>query len=102
MGIELGERLKKEKNLTPEKQKILEKIQKQYELYSKELEELLQQLKIIKKELSLYQSKFIKAQEKVYPGVMVGIADVFYTVVEEIPGPIIFSLENGKINIQKS
>ncbi|WP_333570709.1 FapA family protein [Thermodesulfobacterium commune] len=102
VGIELGERLKKEKNLTPEKQKILEKIQKQYELYSKELEELLQQLKIIKKELSLYQSKFIKAQEKVYPGVMVGIADVFYTVVEEIPGPIIFSLENGKINIQKS
>ncbi|WP_028841871.1 DUF342 domain-containing protein [Thermodesulfobacterium hveragerdense] len=102
VGIELGERLKKEKNLSPEKQKIFEKIQKQYELYSKELEELLQQLKTIKKELSFYQSKFIKVQERVYPGVMLGIADVFYTVVEEIPGPIIFSLENGKINIQKS
>ncbi|QER42286.1 DUF342 domain-containing protein [Thermodesulfobacterium sp. TA1] len=101
VGIDLGRKLKEEGGLSSEKQKILEKIQKQYELYSKELEELLEQLKAIKKELNVYKSKFVKVTEKVYPGVMIGIADVFYTVVEEIPGPVIFRLEDNKINIEK-
>jgi len=100
-GISLGEKLKKEGKLTPEKEKIWSKIKNQYEQNLKELEKVSNELKSFSVKLDSLKDKKLIVWEKVYPGVSVGIVDVIYTVPEEKSEPLMFVLEADLIREKK-
>ncbi len=92
-GISLGEKLKKQGRLTPEKEKILMKIKEQYKQNMKELEKINEKLKELTEKIKYLKDKKLIVWEKVYPGVSIGIVDVIYTVPEEKAGPLMFVFE---------
>ncbi len=100
-GITLGERLKKEGKLTPEKEKIWMKIKAQYEKNLEALKEVTEKLKELVTSLESLKDKSLIVWEKVYPGVSIGIVDTIYTIPEEKNGPIMFVLEADLIKEKK-
>ena len=92
-GIQLGKKLEKEGRLDEKKKKILEQIQEQFVLYSSKLEGVEEKLGNLRKEMSELKTKTVKILRKVYPGVIIGIADITTTIPEEKEGPIKFKLE---------
>uniref|UniRef100_UPI000570B261 FapA family protein n=1 Tax=Thermodesulfobacterium hydrogeniphilum TaxID=161156 RepID=UPI000570B261 len=93
VGLELGEKLKKEGRLTKEKEGILEKIKDQFQKHLDELDKIRVAITDLKKQITVFKNKIIKVLEVVYPGVIVGITDKTYTVSEEKRGPLVFYLE---------
>lgn len=96
-GIMLGEKLKKEGCLTPEKEKIWLKIQEEYDKLTQQLQNTKEKIIEIKKEIDKFKSRIIKVIDKVYPGVTIGITEIVYTIPEEKKGPITFYLESDII-----
>ena len=92
-GIKLGEKLKKYGKLTEEKEKILLKLQEEAEKCYKTLEKIKENISNLKKIIAEYKSRTIKVLDKIYPGVILGITDITYTLNEEKSGPITFYLE---------
>ncbi len=95
-GIKFGEKLKKYEKLTPEKEKILFKLKEEAEKCYNTLEKIKNTIFDLKKIISEYKSRTIKVLEKVYPGVILGITDITYTIEEEKRGPITFCIEADK------
>jgi len=93
----LGEKLKKEGCLTPEKEKIWLKIREEYDKLTQQLQNTKEKIIEIKKEIDKFKSRIIKVIEKVYPGVTIGITEIVYTIPEEKKGPITFYLESDII-----
>jgi len=100
-GIELGKKLIKEGRVPPEKEEVINKLIEQQDLYTKEFQNLLERIREVKKELSLFKQKTIKVLEKVYPGVILGIADQQEVINEEIRGPLLFYYQESNIDVKK-
>lgn len=96
-GIMLGERLQREKKLTPEKEKVWIDLQEEFERKLNELEELEGKIRELEEKMECYRKQFIKILDKVYPGVILGITDLTYTIAEEKKGPLIYYLEGDFI-----
>ncbi|MCX7872833.1 MAG: FapA family protein [Caldimicrobium sp.] len=100
-GIDLANKLKKENRLTKEKEKILEKLFREKEKIEKNLGEVLEKTKLFKDNLRELRKATIKVLNRVYPNVILGIADRTYTSNEEIAGPVTFYLEEAEIKISR-
>ncbi|OAQ21610.1 DUF342 domain-containing protein [Thermosulfurimonas dismutans] len=96
----LGLKLKKEGKLTPEKFRILQKIQAVFREKMFEQADLQEKIKQKEEELLSYQNYTLQVLEKVYPGVRVFIGRNKYEVKSEISGPGEFYLEDQKIKFR--
>ena len=96
-ALTLGRKLNKEGKLTPEKVKILQKVQNLFHQKMRELMDLQDKLKQKEEEFSSYQKHTLRVIEKVFPGVTVFIGRYKYEVKTEMVGPIEFYLEDRKI-----
>ncbi|WP_297058643.1 FapA family protein, partial [Thermosulfurimonas sp.] len=96
-ALSLGLKLKKEGRLTPDKARLLSKIQKVFR--EKVLAQANLQEKIKEKEeaLQAYTQHTLKVLDRVYPGVRIAIGRYEYEVRKEIPGPVEFFLEGKTV-----
>lgn len=100
-GLELSKKLKSEGRLTPEKEKIVEKLEIEKIKISEKLTEIGNKLKLLLQELDRLRSSKIKIIQKIYPNVILGIAELRYTTASEITGPVTFYVDNTEIKYQR-
>lgn len=96
-GIELAEKLKREKRLQPKQEEIVEKLKQEKIKIEEKIRNLHEKIKELKIGIEELKNKTIKVLQKVYSNVIIGIAEITYTVTEEITGPITFYLEDTAI-----
>ncbi len=99
-GIELGEKLKKEEALSSKKLAIFQKLTEEREKIQKSLKEIQDKLEEVALPLKELRTRTIKVLQKVYPNVILSIADFSYTVNSETNGPITFYWEELAIRIR--
>jgi len=99
-AVALGLKLKKEGKLSPEKARILAKLQKLFG--EKMLAQADLQEKLRKKEevLASPGKHSLQVLERVFPGVTVGIGNYELAVKEELQGPLEFYLEDRKVRVR--
>ncbi len=93
-GIELAEKIKKEGRFSEKHEKILKKLIEEKNKIKTKLETLKETLKGYRENLKDLRTRTVKVLQKVYPNVIIQIADVTYTVSNEISGPVEFYLED--------
>ncbi len=91
-GIMLGERLKEEGRMSPDKEKIWLKLREEYGRAEEELRSIREKIKDLEKKIKEFKTKVIQVKERIYPGVTVGIAEISMVVPEEKRGPLEFYL----------
>lgn len=96
-GIELSEKLKSDGRFTAKHEAILQKLLAEKEKISQLLKETKEKIGQIKDSLKDLRIKVIKVIQKIYPNVILGIADFNFTNESELSGPITFYLEDSKI-----
>lgn len=99
-GIDLASKLKKEGKFSEKHERILEKLLMEEKKIKDKLKGVREALKNFEGNLKELRSKTLKVLEKVYPNVIIQIADITYTVSEEIKGPKVFYLEDIAIKIR--
>lgn len=96
-GIELANKLMQEGRLSSKQEQTLNKLVSEKEKIERSLKEAKDSFKILRKEIEDLKDKKIKVLQKVYPNVILGIAEVTYTVGSELKGPLVFYLEDHNI-----
>lgn len=96
-AVALGLKLKKEGKLSPEKAKILIKLQKLLGQKLREQMELQEKLREKEEALKAFGEHTLRVWEKVYPGVVIAIGQYEYPVRDEVSGPVEFYLEGKKV-----
>ena len=100
-GIMLGERLKEEGRMSPEKEKIWLKLREEYEKAVNELNSVREQVQELEKKIKELKTRTIRIKEKVFPGVTLGIAEISMVIPEEKRGPLEFYLEADVIQFRE-
>jgi len=100
-GLKLASKLKEEGRLTEEKLKYVEKLINERKRITEEIARLNSILKDLSTKLTEYRNKNIKIQQKIYPNVILRIAEFTYTNNEELNGPIIFYLDVPEIKYRE-
>ena len=101
-GLKLASKLKEEGRITEEKLKYVEKLINERKRITKEIAKLDPMLKDLSTKLTDYRKKTIKIQQKIYPNVILRIAEFTYTNNEELNGPIVFYLDVTEIKFRES
>lgn len=96
-GLELSEKLKTEGRLTPDKERILTKLSIERDKLVEKLYHIKEELKLLREELEKLKGARIKILQRVYPNVILGIAELRHTVSSELSGPIVFYIEDDSI-----
>ncbi|MFN3505494.1 MAG: FapA family protein [Caldimicrobium sp.] len=100
-GIELAQKIKVEGGLTKTQEEALEKLTSEKEKIEKKLTELKSEMKTLKEETRVLKSKKIKVLKKIYPNVILSIADILLTIDKETSGPIIFYIEEDTLKYRE-
>ncbi|MFN3406706.1 MAG: FapA family protein [Caldimicrobium sp.] len=100
-GIELAQKIKSEGRLTKAQEEAFKKLSTEKEKIVKELSELKEEFKALKEETIGLKFKKIKVFKKIYPNVILSIADTILTIDKETSGPIIFYLEEEIIKYKE-
>jgi uncharacterized protein (DUF342 family) len=100
-GIELSEKLKRDGRFSPKQEGILQKLLAEKEKIEIKLKETKEKINKIKDNLKDLRLKTIKVMQKIYPNVILGIADHTYTNESELSGPITFYLEESNIKTKE-
>ncbi|MEM1668937.1 MAG: FapA family protein, partial [Thermofilaceae archaeon] len=96
-GLELFEKLKTEGKLTPDKERILTKLSIERDKLVKKLYHIKEELKLLREKFEELKSAKIRILQRVYPNVILGIANLKHTVFSELSGPIVFHIEDDQI-----
>ncbi len=99
-AVALGMKLQKEGKLTPEKAKILKKVQALFREKIREQADMQEKLKKMEEDLQGYTRHTLQILEKVYPGVKVQIGLYEFQVKNEMSGPGEFYWEEGRIKFR--
>jgi uncharacterized protein (DUF342 family) len=100
-GLKLASKLKEEGRLTEEKLKYVEKLINERKRITEEIVKLNSILKDLSTKLTDYRKKTIKIQQKIFPNVILRIAEFTYTNNEELNGPIVFYLDVTEIKYRE-
>jgi uncharacterized protein (DUF342 family) len=100
-GLKLASKLKEEGRLTEEKLKYVEKLINERKRITEEIAKLEFILKDLSTKLTEYRNKNIKIQQKIFPNVILRIAEFTYTNNEELNGPIVFYLDVTEIKYRE-
>ncbi len=100
-GLKLASKLKEEGRLTEEKLKYVEKLINERKRITEEISKLESILKDLSTKLTDYRKKTIKIQQKIYPNVILRIAEFTYTNNEELNGPVVFYLDVTEIKFKE-
>jgi uncharacterized protein (DUF342 family) len=100
-GLKLASKLKEEGRLTEEKLKYVEKLINERKRITEEIARLEFILKDLSTKLTEYRNKNIKIQQKIFPNVILRIAEFTYTNNEELNGPIVFYLDVTEIKYRE-
>jgi uncharacterized protein (DUF342 family) len=101
-GLKLASKLKEEGRITEEKLKYVEKLINERKKITEEIAKLEPMLKDLSTKLTDYRKMTIKIQQKIYPNVILRIAEFTYTNNEELNGPIVFYLDVTEIKFRES
>ena len=96
-GINLAEKLKKEGRFTERHEEILKKLRQEEAKIKEKLSQIIENIKGFKEDIENLRTKTVRVLQKIYPNVIIQIADITYTVGSEIDGPITFYLEEVTI-----
>lgn len=102
LGIELADKLKKAGRFTPKQEEALKKLLSEKEKIEANIKEMEKELKGLREEIKELKLKKIKVLQKVYPNVILTIADIIYTVNSEMQGPIVFYLEDTSFKTKEA
>lgn len=100
-GLELSKKLREEGRISKDKEKIIEKLITEKAKIEKNLEAIRETLNNLRANLQDLRKSKIRIWQKIYPNVILGIADYKYTVDTESNGPITYYLEDSSIKVKK-
>jgi len=100
-GLQLANKLKEEGRLTKEKLSYIEKLVRQKKTISEELYKLQAEINKLTVKIVEYKNKNLKILQKLYPNVIIKIAEFTYTNNDELTGPVVFYLEDNTIKTKE-
>ncbi len=100
-GLHLACKLKEEGRLTKDKLSDVEKLVSQRKTIVEKLSKLEEEIKELSVKIVEYKNKKLKILQKLYPNVIIKIAEFTYTNDEELTGPVVFYLDIDTIKFKE-